>query len=630
MKKKETKIKGRSKEKELCWDFPSTGHGREDGFADSGIETFAGDYKKYIARETIQNSVDARLDPSLPVRVTFEQYSIPVKDLPGHGELLDRAERCSDFVAGQEKAEEFFKSAIGILKGKNITMLKISDFNTAGLTGSDNDRSGNWYRLVRVTGTSSPKGVAGGSFGIGKGAPFAGSAIRTVYYSSINEKKESVFQGVARLVSHYDDRKDVRQGVGFFGIDGYNAVRDVSIIPKNFRRAERGTDIYIAGFKTDPDWKAGLIHSILDNFWLAIFHGVLEVVVKDDDAEILINAETLRELFDEYEAHNAKFYFEAVTMGEKFTRSLEHIGEVFLYVRKQDHYPSRVMKVRKPKMFVEEYPCRSLREPYAGVFICENDIGNRFLRDLEPPAHDKWDKDRNKEEGTQVLRELDKFIRESLKSMGETITGEPQDIPGLNQYLPDSDDKDDLNQQGIAFDPTDQSNDEESGREIGAVKPRTSAEVEPYLRRSLSVKSVAPGKGMDPGGGAKNSSDGGSKGGKRGGEDMGDTPSDRIRTSDISFKSFMQKSGNELEYHFVITGIEDASGSIRIVAVGDDAIYPAEIKSAAASGAKTQIAVEAGGSMIKGLSIKRGETIRLAVRLLSQHRYALSIENYEG
>jgi len=34
--------------------------------------------------------------------------------------------------------------------------------------------------------------------------------------------------------------------------------------------------------------------------------------------------------------------------------------------------------------------------------------------------------------------------------------------------------------------------------------------------------------------------------------------------------------------------------------------------------------------MIKGLSIKNGQTIRLAVRLESRKKYALGIESYEG
>src|SRR3989344_4882312 len=117
----------------LCWYFPSTDHGENDGFADSLLEYFQGDHEKYIARETIQNAVDARLDYDKPVTVVFEKLSVPASSLPGYDELASRLNRCLAFVKRQEKAEAFFKSAIALLKGKTLPILKISDFNTKGL-----------------------------------------------------------------------------------------------------------------------------------------------------------------------------------------------------------------------------------------------------------------------------------------------------------------------------------------------------------------------------------------------------------------------------------------------------------------------------------------------------------------
>ena len=47
-------------EKELNWHFVSTGGGDKDGLNNSKVEYFSGDYNYYLARETIQNSIDAR------------------------------------------------------------------------------------------------------------------------------------------------------------------------------------------------------------------------------------------------------------------------------------------------------------------------------------------------------------------------------------------------------------------------------------------------------------------------------------------------------------------------------------------------------------------------------------------
>ncbi|MBP9711335.1 MAG: hypothetical protein KBD50_03720 [Candidatus Pacebacteria bacterium] len=607
----------------LTWYFPTTDHGENDGFADSQLEYFQGDHEHFIAREAIQNAVDARLYYEKPVTVVFEKLSIPTSTLPGHAELASRLNRCLAFVKGQDKAEVFFKSAIALLKGKDLPILKISDFNTKGLSGSDDDVNGNWYRLVKAAGTSSPKGVKGGSFGIGKGAPIAASALRTVFYSSINDKNELVFQGKARLVSHHDDKKDVRRGIGFYGVQGYNAVRKSSLVPEMFRREGRGTDIFVLGYKSGGNWEHKLIRSVLDNFWLAIHHGTLEVIVRDGE-DILITKDTLRKCLEDYDAEETRYFYEAVTdASSTFEEELKHLGKVTLWVRKNDNYPSRIMMARKPKMVVQEKRSRALREPYAGVMICDNDRGNELLRDLEPPTHDKWDKDRASN-GPVALRELDIFINKSLKSMGDSLTSEPQDIPGLDRYLPDSEDRDYMpSNPGEAMQETGFSSSEESGREVGANKDAENGEIESIMRKSVVTSKqqgpVTPTPPQGPGKGPHGRDTGPAGTGKDGA---------RINTSSVSFRSFVQNGKGGLEYHLVITGREDCEGAIRLVAVGDDGSYPLELKSAtdATSGKSYDI----GESLIKGLVIENGKAVKIAVRLSSGKKYTLGIENYEG
>lgn len=620
--KKHFKI-SESDKSSLKWYFPSAGYGENDGFSDSLLEYFQGDHEKYIARETIQNAVDARLDYSLPVSVVFERFSIPAGDLPGHGEFLDKLNRCLAFIKGQEKAEYFFKSAIALAKGGKLTILRISDYNTVGLSGADDDVEGNWYRLVKASGTSSPKGVAGGSFGIGKGAPIAASALRTVFYSSMNEKGETVFQGKTRLVSHHDEDRDVRRGVGFFGIMGYQSVRNKNLIPDLFKRTDRGTDILIIGYKSGEDWQQKLIKSVLHNFWLAILNGDLEVTVKDG-SEKKITKENLKECLEKYNAEDAEFFFESVTnWTQKFEQDLKHLGKSFLFVRKQEDYPGKVMMARKPKMLVQEKSYRVLREPYAGVFICDNDKGNELLRDLEPPAHDKWDRDRAKN-GWAAMGELDYFIKQSLKSMGEAVTSEPEDIPGLDRYLPDSEDRDYLAQLGPEpIDLSELLGEEESGREVGAEKESAEAEIETVIRKGVVTNKftdrVKPAPPEGPGKGSR---------GRPTGPEIGEKEGARIKTSDISFRSFVQKSKNGFEYHFVITGRNDCEGAIRLIAVGDDGNYPVDIKSATdiATGKNYDI----GDSMIKNLSVKNEKSLKLAIQLASKKKYTIGIENYEG
>jgi hypothetical protein len=336
----------------------------------------------------------------------------------------------------------------------------------------------------------------------------------------------------------------------------------------------------------------------------------------------------LREILEEHDALDAKFYFEAVTNPtQTFEQELKHLGKVTLYVRKDDRYPGKVMMVRKPKMLVYEKGYRVLREPYAGVFICENDRGNAILRDLEPPAHDKWDYARAPKgmaSGMVVLRELDGFVKQSLKTMAESLTSEPEDIPGLNRYLPDSEERDYLpSEVGEAFEETGLSTEEESGREIGAEKESDSVVAGAVTRKGIvtnkqvgTVKSEPP---EGPGHGERGRSTGPQEGKKEG---------VRIKTSSINFRSFVQNGKGRLEYHLALTGREDCEGGIRLVAVGDDGSYPVDIESA--TDLKSGKRYEIMNSLINGLAIKEGETVKVTVMLASDKKYALGVETYEG
>jgi hypothetical protein len=279
--------------------------------------------------------------------------------------------------------------------------------------------------------------------------------------------------------------------------------------------------------------------------------------------------------------------------------------------------------VRKPKMLVQEKSYRVLREPYAGVFICENDRGNEILRDMEPPAHDKWDYARAVK-GPAALRELDAFVKQSLKTMAESLTSEPEDIPGLDRYLPDSEERDYMpSEVGEALEETGLSTGEESGREIGAEKEADMADTGTVIRKSIVTNKQEDKVSHIPPEGPGNGSRGRATGQKEGTDD-----GVRIKTSSISFRSFVHDTKRGMEYRLAITAHEDCEGAIRLVAIGDDGSYPIDITWA--KDARTGKVYEIGDSLIKDLSIEAGEKLKLAVKLPSANKYALGIETYEG
>ena len=162
---------------EIGWRFPPTGGGQEDGFNHSGISHFQGDPFVSLARETIQNSLDARIDPSTPVTVSFELSHLSPTKIGGAE--LEEAIRSCHLLATEDsdsKAMLALKNAMDALTS-DVRCLRVSDRNTTGLDGKK------WRALTKSQGESQKaEPGAGGPHGIGKYAPFAVSDLRTVFY----------------------------------------------------------------------------------------------------------------------------------------------------------------------------------------------------------------------------------------------------------------------------------------------------------------------------------------------------------------------------------------------------------------------------------------------------------------
>ena len=199
------------------WTFAPNGDGEEHGFHNPGVETFKGNLERYLAREALQNSLDARKDESKPVHVHFRLLQLARADIPGMDALATTFRQCGAHWSMNTKAQAFFNRALGLARERQIPCLQIGDTNTTGVPGSDNDKDQGWFTLVRSSGASAKGGGEGGSFGLGKHAPFAASRLRTVFYSTLTDANTSAFQGVARLVTHMGTRKRLCQPTGFLG-----------------------------------------------------------------------------------------------------------------------------------------------------------------------------------------------------------------------------------------------------------------------------------------------------------------------------------------------------------------------------------------------------------------------------
>ena len=235
----------------INWNFPPNNYGQVTGLNDAGIETFRGNPLDSLAREINQNSCDAKdNNNSGPVEVHFNLIYIPTDYFPEKDSFVNILKSSREYWKDNAKTRQFFENAISIMELEQIPFLKISDYNTTGLTGAKDEHRGGWHNLIKSVGSSDKDSNSGGSFGIGKHAPFACSDLRTVYYGTkeVGSGIEA-FQGVAKLVTHLNEHGEPTQGTGYYGIIEKNKpITATADVNKICRRADIGTDKLIACF----------------------------------------------------------------------------------------------------------------------------------------------------------------------------------------------------------------------------------------------------------------------------------------------------------------------------------------------------------------------------------------------
>jgi hypothetical protein len=612
----------------MKWTFAKNDGGRDSGFHDAGVETFKGNFDRYLARELIQNSLDARHDQQKPVQVKFEIIDLKKTDVPDLKSLIATFERCSEYWSHDKKAKTFFEKASSIANGKSIPALKVSDFNTTGVTGSDTDRKREFYNLIRCAGSSSKTGDEGGSFGIGKNAPFAASPMRTVLYSTYNKDKQHVFIGVAMLVSH-EAEGVTRQQTGYLGNKAGASVRSKDDIPSALVRSKMGTDIIVLGFPHLKSWQKDLIYSVLENFWPAIEWE--DLIVSVGDVEISRkNLSKMLEQFSVEEDFTAHHYYKAYKDDTNSNPAdLPALKSCTLYLSTGDNdLPKKVAMIRKTGMVVFPKSFRSIM-PFCGVFICKNETGNRLLRDMEPPRHDVWDPD-HPEKGInkKVEAEYVHFIRDCIKNLTSGDDAKIISVPGLSRFLPDDDESPE-----DAFEGGDEQKAESADRSRLPEKI-VGKKIDPRRTTAQPDQNVSgEGDGQDDGGGGgggngQGGGDGDGKGEK--GEKGGTTGEQSKPTIPIRYRTFA--TNLDAGVYALTVQSEKASPKYALFSVwvvGDQGKAPAEIKSARMRDGKTVPLKGAG--MIGPLVLPGSKsTLHVEIKLTEPLRIAMEVAAHEA
>lgn len=429
----------------IGWSFPHNNHGKEDGLNDPGVETFLSRPLESLAREVIQNSRDATEDSSKPIIVDFSLFDVPRELFPNVDEFKKVLDACGNYWEENLKAKKFFANAQHLLAQENISFLKISDYNTNGLSGAKELRGQDWHKLTKSVGASDKRGGKDGSFGIGKHAPFACSAFRTVFYGTkARDDKTTAFQGVAKLVTHLDSKKIETQGTGYFGEKTkLRPLFEFDKLDDFFTRRRFGTDIYIPGFVFGDDWDVRVAVSVIKNFFVSILDGKLIVHVGDIRIDSTSLPELMETLVANYDNSGTTGFYKALVDQSSHVFSEDNflgMGPVELHVVVDDTLPKFVAMVRQSGMLV--YVKNRLRTPlrFSAVFIARGEALNTFLTSLEPPAHNDWQPERHADDipyARSVLKSIHAWIVDKIKELSDVTGAEDIDPEGIGQFLPD-------------------------------------------------------------------------------------------------------------------------------------------------------------------------------------------------
>lgn len=435
------------------WFFSSNDNGSITGIGEAGIETFKGAPYRSLAREICQNSIDARNDEQLPVKIEFSFFEIDRQEMPGFQKLSESINCCLDFWKEQnnKKTIDFFVQAKKVMEKPIIPVLRISDANTKGLQGSDKDCNTPWLNLVKATGVSSKEGAAGGSFGIGKSAPFVCSDLRTLFYATKDIDGLLASQGIAKLVSFKDKKLDenksyITTGIGYYSPDNNKGpIKDCVSLDHDYRRQEYGTDIYIIGFNGERvvplgKWRDEIIVSVLEDFLLAIHCG--ELVVNVDNT--CIDKDSLKDLVEKYknDSEIAYNYYQVLTDEQSKVIEYEfpNLGKIELRVLLKPGMHRKVMLSRKNGMKIFDKGNISGCINFAGVCMLKDNGINSYFREMENPQHNNWEPDRHPDGKTKAdnnRKALFRYIKDKVNELGNEVSLEEMDAEGMGEYFAD-------------------------------------------------------------------------------------------------------------------------------------------------------------------------------------------------
>lgn len=651
------------REKNCKWYFADQPNVQEVGPNNAMEQSFKNHPYAALVRESIQNSLDAVLDKSAPVQVVFSFKEMNGCDYPEFFGLKDHIKGCLDYYPNNDNAKAIYKPMMKFFADNThhdcLGYIRVSDYNTKGMSYEKDKTDSPFYAFVRSAGVSAKDDTsAGGSFGFGKAAYYLLSPISTIIVSTCTSRGDKFFEGASSLCTHtHEGRKKV--AFGYYDDQDGKPISIEADIPAQFRRAEPGTDINILGFDMEYKNEAvkEMIEAVLRNFWLSILDDKLEVNVND---VVNITQNTIEGLMEEYFEgiedntrkagyYNPRPYFNAVRFAQTsknyllFEKNLTLLGHVYFYVFKCKGAIDKIAYMRAPQMLVYSQKHKTNYGMY-GVFYCNSEKGNDCLRNMENPAHNEWkvtnwrDGKRQNPKARIVLREMDDFINDCLDKTFSLKDKIAIDIKGLEDflYIPTSFDEDDLDvediPESIEGKPTGILQDEGSSYTTDIPKSEDNPTVMPkpnppstghvLINKSTYATNETGGKLLAGHGEAEKKTD------SQGIQKPGNASESRTENENgekglfatpinIPYRTFSQVEGGKI-YHYVVLHPREEVGNVRLhfYAVGEESDEELQVEESNIGNVS--------GNIVRDVHLSEGR-LRLRVRFTDNMKHSIKL-----
>lgn len=429
------------------WEFYEDGSPGYKGANNHSLESFNGD--ESIVREILQNSLDAKREDEEYIKFEIIIREKRNEEFPGYNELKDTLNNCMNFFEDKNDSKTLDKLSkmVSAMQEKNHYLISFVDKNTKGLEGTleDKESGSNLNTLIYGMETTNKNSneSTGGSFGIGKNAPFVKTKINTIFYETLNQQDKHYYIGKTQLTTHRKNEKKYH-GMGY--LENQDEIKRYI---GEYSLLELGTAIHVPFYDMDnsSDEVKKIIRDVLKNFIVAIHKDKLRVIIKDEinGKKYPIEKETIeesikvvKESFRKKEIDLITDQFDLLKEGEKKFINIDEKNYIEYYILKGEESSKRnkYINIRDKLMLITEKSITNFPFPYDALCIYYGPEINRILRDAEPPEHNKWlIKNLNSQKDVDYYKETIQKVEKSIKSEFEIEGQEEFSIKELNDIL---------------------------------------------------------------------------------------------------------------------------------------------------------------------------------------------------